>query len=162
MYNTFLLNLQQMFLLKNLLQQGVIEYDVDGNFRPAESATRAEFADVVCNVMKYSTSNVSNSFADVDKSHKYYKEVSAVYENGHMGGDGTSFRPDDKLTCEEAAIVFVRMLYGSDADISNAKEKCAEHKIFDFIADGAYNSSAEVKRDEMAYMINKVLVAIYE
>ena len=75
--------------------------DKDGNFRPNEAITRAEFARALYFVDK--KNDKVAPFADV-KGHVYEDAINQAYGNGRINGypDGT-FRPDAKIQRAEVA-----------------------------------------------------------
>lgn len=75
--------------------------DKDGNFRPNEAITRAEFARALYYVDK--KNDKVAPFADV-KGHVYEDAINQAYGNGRINGypDGT-FRPDAKIQRAEVA-----------------------------------------------------------
>lgn len=75
--------------------------DKDGNFRPNEAITRAEFARALYYVDK--KNDKVAPFADV-KGHVYEDAINQAYGNGRISGypDGT-FRPDAKIQRAEVA-----------------------------------------------------------
>ena len=75
--------------------------DKDGNFRPNEPITRAEFARALYYVDK--KNDTVAPFADV-KGHVYEDAINQAYGNGRISGypDGT-FRPDAKIQRAEVA-----------------------------------------------------------
>ena len=86
--------------------------DVSKDFRPTDSITRAEFAKIVCTVfgLEVNTNTQVEPFNDVADNAWYAKYIAALYNakgvnkgtiiNGYE--DGT-FRPNDKITRQEAA-----------------------------------------------------------
>lgn len=75
--------------------------DKDGNFRPNQAITRAEFARALYGVDK--KNDKVAPFADV-KGHKFEAAINQAYGNGRINGypDGT-FRPDAYIQRAEAA-----------------------------------------------------------
>ncbi|WP_164821260.1 S-layer homology domain-containing protein [Paenibacillus koleovorans] len=77
----------------------------DGSFRPEQQVTRAEFAQVLLNVKKWSET-AETAFTDV-KGHWALKAIAALQKQVHLPGypDGT-FRPDQPIQRVEAVKVF--------------------------------------------------------
>ena len=82
---------------------GILTGYPDGDFRPHQSITRAEFVTIVA---RFHDSRASdwNSFTDVNVGHWASADIFAAYRRGWISGypDGT-FRPDDSITRAEAA-----------------------------------------------------------
>ncbi len=86
-----------------------------GLFRPDDSITRAEMAQVVANLLALSGDG-ENPFPDVAENAWYAKAVLQCAAAGVMKGDGTSFRPDALITRQEAMVVLARALYYARGD----------------------------------------------
>lgn len=100
---------------------GWIRGYADGTFRPDASITRAEFA-ALANRAFGLKGSAQTAFSDVKTSSWASKEVSAAVAAGYVSGasDGT-FRPDEPITRQEAALMIVRLLkLTPDADAANA------------------------------------------
>ena len=87
--------------------------DNSATFRPEDSITRAEFAKVACKAFgldEIEAKDYNGEFNDVAKSDWYVGYVATMAEAGYMKGDGNkTFRPEDKITREEAAVVIAQM-----------------------------------------------------
>ncbi len=86
---------------------GVIQGD-GGYFRPDDSITRAEVAQVTQNVISYATTGV-NSYSDVDASAWYADAVLKLSSAGVLTGNGDgTMTPDANMTREEAMTMLSR------------------------------------------------------
>ena len=123
------------------------------------------------NTMVIGTSPVTEEFSDVKEGAWYVRAVQYVYDYGIMGGKGTSFQPNAKISREE----FVRVLYNHAgtpavtienpyADVKAgawyekavlwAKEKdIANGKVKD--GKSVFGVGANITREEMALMFYK-------
>lgn len=105
--------------------------DNSAKFRPEDSITRAEFAKVACKVFgldEIEAKDYNGEFNDVKKSDWYVGYVAAMARAGYMKGDGNkTFRPEDKITREEAAVVIAKM-HANKADI-DASEKVEVEQV---------------------------------
>lgn len=88
------------------LKAGMLDAE-DGNLRPNDNITRAEFAKMLAAIDK--DNNYVSEFKDI-AGHKYEKEINKITGNKRVEGyeDGT-FRPDGYLTRAEAASFLNRM-----------------------------------------------------
>lgn len=91
------------------------QVDVAANYRPQDSITRAEFAKIACTVfgIKYNKGDIE-PFNDVNKNEWYYEYVTALYNKKVDGvsvvqGDGENFRPNDKITRQEVAVIVAKL-----------------------------------------------------
>lgn len=89
--------------------------DASANYRPQDSITRAEFAKIACTVfgIKYNKGDIE-PFNDVNKNEWYYEYVTALYNKQVDGvsvvqGDGENFRPNDKITRQEVAVIVAKL-----------------------------------------------------
>jgi uncharacterized repeat protein (TIGR02543 family) len=82
-----------------------------GRFSPERDVTRAEFAAMVVRALGLGPEEGAGVFPDVQASDWYDSAVRTAYAYGLMGGfdDGT-FRPDDKITREQAMVVIARAM----------------------------------------------------
>ncbi|MDY3001606.1 MAG: S-layer homology domain-containing protein [Romboutsia timonensis] len=94
------------------------QVDVAENFRPQDGITRAEFAKIACTIFsdKIDMKNADKGepFHDVENGEWYQKYVAALY-NTKVGkesiikGDGENFRPNDKITRQEVAVIVAKL-----------------------------------------------------
>lgn len=86
----------------------------DGRFRPDKAVTRAEFAAMVNKALGNSgTANLS--FYDVKGGSWHYNEVSKAVAAGYAAGySDKSFRPDNPITRQEAAVMLSRIVTGDN------------------------------------------------
>ncbi len=100
------------------------QVDVADNFRPQDGITRAEFAKIACTVFSNRVEikeGQSEPFHDVNKNDWHYKYVAALYSTGVVQGDGENFRPNDKITRQEVAVI-VAKLVSDNKDLEEIKE----------------------------------------
>ena len=103
-----------------VFKNGIMKGYEDGNFRPNDKITRAEFAQMIKNIDK-SNSAVA-TFKDV-KGHWAEDAINQAFGNGRISGypDGT-FRPDAPITRAEA-VKIANSLFERSVDNSGLKEK---------------------------------------
>ncbi len=87
----------------------------DGTFKPDNFITRAEYAQVIKNLLAL-TAKAETGFSDVAENAWYYDAVMCVAKSGIMVGDAGKFRPDDYITREEAFLAFARIVFGVGED----------------------------------------------
>ena len=84
----------------------------DGEFKPENNLTRAEFAALICRFAGLQKQpDAENPFPDVDKSHWAYDDIAALAASGFMKGyeDGT-YRPENQITRAEVMTVVNKIL----------------------------------------------------
>lgn len=93
-----------------LESKGIVKGDENGEFRPDDPITRAEFATMTVRLQNL-TEDRSDSFPDVPASHWAYGYIGQAAANGWINGygDGT-FRPENDITRAEAVSLLHRML----------------------------------------------------
>lgn len=94
-----------------MAEKGYIHGYPDGNYRPGQNITRAEFVTILNYIFK-SEGTTSNRYSDVIEGDWYYDYIHAAVANGYLHGyddatdidDGT-MKPNNFLTREEAAVI---------------------------------------------------------
>ena len=102
-----------------LAQQGIISGDQNGNFNPQKSVTRVEMVVLMAKAMNLDTSKTPETatFKDVPVNNWAARYVEAAYQQGIITGiSATEFKPNDKITREQMALIFVRALKILDKD----------------------------------------------
>lgn len=89
---------------------GIFRGDENGNFLPDKEMTRAEFAQMLVNLMGY-TEKAGTGFADVPADAWYADAISKLAAAGVMEGDGTNAMPTVPISREQAAVLLCRALY---------------------------------------------------
>ena len=89
---------------------GVLSGDGAGSFLPDKEMTRAEFAQMLCNLMGY-TEKAPNTFADVPGDAWYADAILRLNAAGVMSGVGGNLAaPNDPITREQAAVLLCNAL----------------------------------------------------
>ena len=103
-----------------VFKNGLMKGYEDGNFRPNDKITRAEFAQMIKNIDK--PNSAVATFKDV-KGHWAEDAINQAFGNGRISGypDGT-FRPDAPITRAEA-VKIANSLFERSVDNSGLKEK---------------------------------------
>ncbi len=127
----------------------------EGQFRPNDSITRGEMAVILDNMMDYQV-KASNKFTDLQEGKFYTDAVLKANATGIINGDGTTVRPNDKITREEAAVMLSRAFAVNEATSSKAFTDTAsisawaKGDVFGMEAKGyisGYNGKFEPKAD---------------
>ena len=94
-----------------LQAQGIVEGDPDGNFRPEDGLTRAEFSAIVLRASGLKVSEEKADFSDTD-GHWAEAIIRTLAENGIVKGyeDGT-FKPQQEVTRAEAVAMVLRSIH---------------------------------------------------
>ena len=82
-----------------------------GMFEPDRDITRAEFAVIMVNGLGLKPGTGKNPFKDVSDGSRYLGFIETAYEYGLISGYGTDiFKPDDKITREQAMAIIARAM----------------------------------------------------
>jgi S-layer homology domain. len=122
-------------------------------FSPDAAMTRAMFVTVLGRMAKANTADYRSDFTDVAQGQYYAGYVAWAAENGIASGSGSGmFRPDDRITREQMALILYRYakLIGKDvADTS--RTKCLSYFDFEDVADTA--------KDAVCWAVNTGIMA---
>ncbi len=158
--------------IQHWVDQGAIKGYEDGNFRPENRISRAEFMSLVNGIFGYTdTSNVT--FTDVKTDAWYATSVEKAANAGYINGypDGT-MRPEDSITREEVASVLMKIneLDGNEAVAGVFTDSKAENwskgaigavysaEIMAGYPDGSFNGKNNIKRCEALVALNKAIL----
>ncbi len=112
-------------------EMGVINGKGDGKFAPRENVTRAEFAAMVSRMLELDTNYTGSYFKDVNDSDWFMPYVNAMQIEGFLKGDTDgSFRPNDNITLEEAAVTLCRIYKHYNTEIPAVDE---DSVLYDFV-----------------------------
>ncbi|WP_212981851.1 S-layer homology domain-containing protein [Bacillus paramobilis] len=94
-----------------LTEHGIFKGDEKGNFRPKDTLTRAEMAQVLTEAYELEVKE-TKGFKDVPKGHWAEKAINAVGSNGISVGDGKgNFAPNMKVTREQYAQFLFKTIF---------------------------------------------------
>lgn len=98
-------------------KENVVSGYPDGEFKPQNHLTRAEFATLICRFVKAEKSTIENPFNDLDETHWAYENILSLVESGLIEGyeDGT-FRPGNEITRAEVMTVINKILGRNPSD----------------------------------------------
>jgi hypothetical protein len=91
--------------VNNMVSEKVVEGYEDGSFKPDRPVTRAEFAKMLVQAMKFeAVTQMAVTYTDLSGSHWAYSYINIAANTGLLNGytDG-SFKPEQNITREEIA-----------------------------------------------------------
>lgn len=98
--------------INSAVSAGIATGYADGTFKPDKPVTRAEFASMM-NKALGNTRTVSIAFSDVSPSQWYYTDISKAVAAAYVSGyNNNSFKPNNPITREEAAVMISRIVPG--------------------------------------------------
>lgn len=152
-------------------QSGLMKGQSTDQFGYGKTITKAEFATILCNMLKWQPVTPQQpSFSDVTTDKWYYSYVETALANQAMDNT-SSFAPDSAITREEMAVMFVKALGLTDAakvaesstlpftDVTTNKGYIAVAYDIGMITGTSANTFAPAntaKREEAAAMLTRV------
>lgn len=130
--------------IQSLTDEEVLVGYPDGNFKPDETATRAEFATMVVKALHQDKSPLQKTFEfkDVPYKHWAFNTIQRAINFDLVKDNSTHmFRPEDTVTKSEAMDIMISALNLNKLGVFRAKKAIGEFK----------NPNAPITRAEMAY-----------
>ncbi|HIW33416.1 MAG TPA: S-layer homology domain-containing protein, partial [Candidatus Paenibacillus intestinavium] len=153
----------------------------NGTYNPDHDVTRAEFAAIIVRGLGMRLASRDSKFTDVNASAWYHSAIQTAYDYGLINGfeDGT-FRPNDKITREQAMLIMSKamVLTGLKGSINqsasdaigafsdgNTVSDWALHGVADSVSSGIISGrdnnllspKANISRAEIATIIQRLL-----
>jgi len=96
--------------IQKFLDNGVIVGYNDGTFKPDNFVTRAEFVTIINRYFKFEKT-VDIGFTDIPKDAWYKLQIQKAMGEGYiLGYNDNSFRPNNFITRQEAAVIIAKLL----------------------------------------------------
>lgn len=126
--------------IEYMADDGVIYGYPDGEFKPGQNLTRAEFAALIRRFTNIKASGKENVFPDLSDMHWAYEDIMALYEAGLLNGyeDGT-IRAENQITRAEVMTVINRLLGRNPSE--------------SYVKSLDYNPFNDLKKDQWYYVI---------
>ena len=123
----------------------------DGTFKPDNPVTRAEFVQILYNVLpdQAVAEETDHTFTDVSEGDWYYESVMALLQHGVVA-EGETFEPESYITRQDAMTMIGRAFYVRSVD-STAVEGFAD-----------YSEISDYALDYVAGLVEQGLVGGYE
>ena len=96
--------------IQSLGTDGKLSGSGDGNFYPENNVTRAEFVQMLVNILGNEGGSSEPEFSDVTPDDWYYTAVSAAAAKGYIEGYDGLFYPDDPITRQDMSVIMKRIL----------------------------------------------------
>ena len=157
--------------IKEWANIGYISGYPDGTFLPDNSITRAEFLTLVNKIFKFENKTNIN-FIDVRPDYWAYSEIQKGISAGYVSGDKNgTFRPDDFITRQEAAVIINKLLdnteitenkpnfkdaYDIDEWAKNSVDIVYEHGILSGFPNGTYRPKKYMTRAESVSALKRL------
>ena len=130
-----------------------------GTFRPNDAVTRAEFATMIDNIVKY-TETGDNTFSDLSSSNWYYGAILKLSKAGVLNGSNGKALPGSAISRQEAAVMVAKAFKISESAAGAAftdegtiagwakgyVHALAAKKIIGGMPDGSFKPTASLTR----------------
>lgn len=148
----------------------------NGEFRPQNNVTRAEFAQLIMAQFDFKAEKTAK-FSDVSENDWFSEPVSILASSGIIKGDGEKFMPYDSIKREDAAVIIARALQKCGVELSGRREFKDDDKISSYAAesvgalaakgillgsDGYFSPESSITRGETAVMLYRAFNAWME
>lgn len=159
--------------IQKWMDAGKISGYSDGNYKPDNNITRAEFVKLVNGTIDFSK-KANVAYKDVTTADWFYDYVGIAQEIGYISGySKDSFGPNDYITREQAASILARIQY-LNGNVAAANKFSDKSKVSSWAAesvgaaydagfitgynDGTFRPSNKLTRAEALTMLDNVLV----
>jgi len=104
--------------IRNLVSRGMLKGYPDGSFKPDRAVSRLEFTVLVTRLAGAGSSTVELPYKDAEAIPRWARSAVALAYSRDlvMGYEDDTFRPNDYITREEAAVLLVRILETINGD----------------------------------------------
>lgn len=158
--------------LQQWLDRGYLGGYPDGTVKPNKAITRGEYVTMVNRLFGF-TAKATVTFKDMKSTNWNYSEVAKAVEAGYIGGyEDNTFRANNPLTREEAAVITAKLLklstnttstkFKDNAQIAawakGAVAAASDKKIVNGYPDGTFGPKRSLTRAEAVGIINTSVI----
>ena len=123
--------------IEEMYRKGIVSGVTATTFEPDRAVTRAEFAALIARALELAATTPAGFF-DVADGAWYASSVNAAANAGIIAGYGGAFRPDDRITREEMAVVIAKAYQYRDGEAASGS--IGKFSDIDQISDWAVTS----------------------
>ena len=154
--------------MKRMEELGLLQGDADGDLRPGDPITRAEFVTIINRAFGYRSAG-GHHFRDVPGTAWYAEDVDIGYTEGYITGTSpTAFSPNLSITREEAAFILAKNLMmepavGENTSFADGRSistwsrgmvsAAAENNLISGYPDGTFRPQKSITRGEAAVIL---------
>ena len=154
--------------MKRMEELGLLQGDADGDLRPGDPLTRAEYVTIIKRAFG-SRSAGGHPFRDVPGTAWYAEDVDIGYTEGYITGTSpTAFSPNLSITREEAAFILAKNLMmepavGENTSFADGRSistwsrgmvsAAAENNLISGYPDGTFRPQKSITRGEAAVIL---------
>lgn len=158
--------------LQQWLDRGYLGGYPDGTVKPNKAITRGEYVTMVNRLFGF-TAKATVTFKDMKSTNWNYSEVAKAVQAGYIGGyEDNTFRANNPLTREEAAVITAKLLklstnttptkFKDNAQIAvwakGAVAAASDRKIVNGYPDGTFGPKRSLTRAEAVGIINTSVI----
>ena len=154
--------------MKRMEELGLLQGDADGDLRPGDPITRAEFVTIINRAFGYRSAG-GHPFRDVPGTAWYAEDIDIGYTEGYITGTSpTAFSPNLSITREEAAFILAKNLMmepavGENTSFADGRSistwsrgmvsAAAENNLISGYPDGTFRPQKSITRGEAAVIL---------
>lgn len=154
--------------MKRMEELGLLQGDADGDLRPGDPITRAEFVTIINRAFGYRSAG-GHPFRDVPGTAWYAEDVDIGYTEGYITGTSpTAFSPNLSITREEAAFILAKNLMmepavGENTSFADGRSistwsrgmvsAAAENNLISGYPDGTFRPQKSITRGAAAVIL---------
>lgn len=154
--------------MKRMEELGLLQGDADGDLRPGDPITRAEFVTIINRAFGYRSAG-GHPFRDVPGTAWYAEDADIGYTEGYITGTSpTAFSPNLSITREEAAFILAKNLMmepavGENTSFADGRSistwsrgmvsAAAENNLISGYPDGTFRPQKSITRGEAAVIL---------
>ena len=154
--------------MKRMEELELLQGDADGDLRPGDPITRAEFVTIINRAFGYRSAG-GHPFRDVPGTAWYAEDVDIGYTEGYITGTSpTAFSPNLSITREEAAFILAKNLMmepavGENTSFADGRSistwsrgmvsAAAENNLISGYPDGTFRPQKSITRGEAAVIL---------
>ena len=160
-----------------LTQNNIVNGKGNGIFAPNDNMTREECVKIVIGALKLTDESANCDFADVSKERWSYSFIASANRLGIVTGDGDNFRPTERITRQDLAVILYRaceffnvpsagnkILFDDEKDISAYAKEAVSYLsgvgVINGMGDGTFAPKETVTRAQAAKAVYEFLAVI--
>jgi len=157
------------------IERGIVKGYEDGTFKPENSIKRCEFAALMNRTFGF-VEKAEVNFSDIEGTEWFVEDIAKAVAAGYMKGDAEgTFRPNDPIARQEAALVLARIYELGDQGKKHLFKDLDEIASWSFWAvmavvdaglmegypDGTFGPKNPIKRSETVTVLDRLVAEIF-
>ena len=161
--------------IERWIERGIVKGYEDGTFKPENPIKRCEFAALMNRTFGF-VEKAKVDFSDIEGTEWFVGDIAKAVAAGYMIGDaGGTFRPDDPIARQEAALVLARIyelkdqgkkhLFKDSDEIASwshwAVMAVVDAGLMEGYPDGTFGPKNPIKRSETVTVLDRLVAEIF-